>query len=156
MRDHTLNIGEVKTFDHPVTLTCHGLGSCVGLFVQDRTKGITGGAHILLPDDDAAVEEGKLWYSVSKAVNRILEQFQRKGSLLDTLRAKVAGGANILNSTFGVGQRNVESVVNELIRRRIYIAALDVGGQVSRTAKFDSDSGSLVVRTVETNNYKVL
>lgn len=151
-----LNIGEVKTFDFPVTLTCYGLGSCVGLFLQDRSKGISGGAHILLPDDNSEPGGTNAQYDVTRAFNKLIEQFQGKGSILKTLRAKITGGANVLNLSLNIGQRNIDSVVSQLVKHRIYIAASDVGGNVSRTARFISDSGALLVKTSENNFYKVL
>lgn len=155
MKEYALNIGEVKIFDHPVTLICHGLGSCMGLFLHDRAKGISGGAHIFLPEDEKGPDGTNLWYNVSAAVSRIVEQFQCKGSLLTTVRAKIAGGANTLNTTFCTGQRNIESVIAQLEQRNIYIAGLDVGGKVSRTARFNSASGALLVRTSDNKYYKV-
>lgn len=148
MKEYRLNIGDVKTFDSPVTLTCYGLGSCVGLFLQDRTKGISGGAHILLPDEEGTTTTSPAWYNVTSALNKLIEEFQKKGSHLKTLRAKIAGGANVLNTSFNIGQRNVESLMNQLIRHKIYIAASDVGGSMSRTAKFFSEDGALLVKTM--------
>ena len=155
MTTYVLNIGEVKTFNSSVTFTCYGLGSCVGLFMQDRAKGIAGGAHILLPSDEAGPECKDKWYNVRHAIDRILDEFKTLGSGLEGLRAKVTGGASVLGINFNTGSRNTQSVMDELIRRKIYIAALDVGGTLARTAHFISDTGVMMVKTPVCSSYKI-
>lgn len=155
MKRFILEIGEVKTFTEPVTFVCFGLGSCVGLFMQDRVTGIAGGAHILLPDEDAGPDSKARGYNVSEAIDCILTDFKRNGSKLLGLRAKIAGGANVLSYHSGLGSQNVQSVISKLIERRIYIAASDVGGRLSRTAQFDSNTGMMLVRMLESNTYKI-
>jgi chemotaxis protein CheD len=155
MKEYALSIGEVKIFDYPVTLVCHGLGSCVGLFMHDRVKGISGGAHIFLPENEKGPAGINLWYNVTAAVGRIVEQFQHRGSMLTAVRAKIAGGANTLNTTFCTGKQNITSVIAQLEQLNIHIAGLDVGGNACRTARFMSDSGTLLVRTSDTKYYKV-
>lgn len=156
MREYTLNIGDVKTFDSPVTLTCYGLGSCVGLFLQDRTKGISGGAHILLPGKTEHIKGFNVWSDVTHAFEKLIAEFSIKGSTLNSLRAKITGGANVLNSSVNTGERNVESVLEQLSQRRIYLAASEVGGNISRTARFVSTTGAMLVKNAENNFYKVL
>ncbi|RAW01014.1 chemotaxis protein CheD [Pseudochryseolinea flava] len=155
MRTHVLNIGEVKTDATPSIFTCFGLGSCIGLFVQDRATGISGGAHILLPEDvKANAKDGKC-YNVKDALERLFMHFIRGGSTLDTLRAKFVGGANIITASGNVGEKNIRSVIDHLVAHRIFIAALDVGGSSSRTAHFHSCTSELRVRTAENNQYKI-
>jgi chemotaxis protein CheD len=150
-----INIGEVKTFNSSVILVCYGLGSCVGLFMQDPVKGITGGAHILLPEDEAGPQDVNHWYNVNAAIDELMAQFYRKGSQLTSLRAKITGGASILNCSISIGEQNVKAVVKRLDEKRIHIAAADVGGDQSRTAQFNSDTGELLVRTGKDFSYKV-
>lgn len=156
MTKHVLNIGEVKTVSSQVTFTCFGLGSCIGLFVQDRTAGISGGAHILLPDDTQPLQQfdGRC-YNVIQALDKLLEQFLEQGSQLTALRAKITGGAQFLKAGVNVGGRNAASIVDHLIRRRIYIAAADVGGTYSRTVNFCSKTSQMKVKHPETNSYTI-
>ncbi|MFW5990648.1 MAG: response regulator [Candidatus Nanoarchaeia archaeon] len=49
-----VGMGRLYVVNEPVTLTCIGLGSCIGLMVYDRQKGIAGLAHIMLPDSSNA------------------------------------------------------------------------------------------------------
>jgi chemotaxis protein CheD len=155
MRTHVLNIGEVKTDATPSVFTCFGLGSCIGLFVQDRAAGISGGAHILLPENEKANANDGRCYNVKDAIERLFEQFRRSGSTLETLRAKFVGGANILAVAGNTGERNIQSVMDHLVAHRVFIAALDVGGHSSRTAHFLSSTSELKVRTSVSNQYRI-
>lgn len=155
MIDYKLNIGDVAISKGPANYTCFGLGSCVGLFIQDRITGLSGGAHIFLPDNEQAEHHTKKFYNVTMAVEEILKQFRLQGSQLDSLRAKVTGGANVVSLNYQTGKRNVDSVVSHLTAKKIFIAAMDVGGSLCRTAKFESKSGTLTVRIPVTNEYKI-
>ena len=155
MRTHVLNIGEVKTDITPSVFTCFGLGSCIGLFVQDRATGISGGAHILLPENEKANAKDGKFYNVKDALDRLFMQFIRSGSTLETLRAKFVGGANIITASGNIGERNIKSVIDHLVSHKIFIAALDVGGSASRTAHFHSCTSVLRVRTSENTQYRI-
>jgi len=147
-----VNIGEVKSFSDEGILACYGLGSCLGLFLQDRRLNIAGCAHIFLPHpgyDSVPLYRG---YDVESAVAELLEQFVRHGSSLQGLRAKLVGGASVVgNDVFETGKRNVESALKQLTLRQIFVAAMDVGGRQSRTAKMDVSSGMLYVRSENAN-----
>jgi chemotaxis protein CheD len=152
--EYQLNIGDVVTSGSTANYTCFGLGSCIGLFMQDRVTGLTGGAHILLPDDETVPLGTLKFYSVQRAIDEILRRMKVKGSSLTTLRAKVTGGANVIGATSEIGGRNIESVVANLRERKIFLAAMDVGGTYCRTARFESQTGLLQVRLPQLNQYK--
>lgn len=155
MIEYKLNIGDVVTSSCKAIYTCLGLGSCIGLFVQDRLTGLTGGAHIFLPGQSTANIGGSKFYSVASAVQEMLRQFKAQGSTLEALRAKVTGGANVLSINAGTGARNAESVLKELVARRIFIATVDIGGVYSRTARFESDTGRLTVKISGIDQYRI-
>lgn len=144
MKAFTLNIGDVVSHRGNAQYTCVGLGSCIGLFIHDPALGLTGGAHILLPGNEKGPDSSG-WYSVQEALEELMNRFRRQGSSLKKLRAKLAGGASVVGN-LGVGMRNVDSVVNELVSHDIFIAGADVGGNQSRTVKFESSTGKLTVR----------
>jgi chemotaxis protein CheD len=152
MREEILLIGEVKVFDHPVVMKCYGLSTCIGLFVKDRITGITGGAHIFLPESTKDLLHVGV---ASNCVEQMLAQMRVKGASLVTLRAKITGGSNPLMHFHEVGSRNTKEVIDALVRNRVFIAAMDVGGNVSRTAKFDTTSEELTVRQLECNSTKI-
>ena len=156
MTHYCLNMGDVAVNAGNATYTCYGLGTCIGLFLHDRVTGISGGAHILLPADADDPEGDHKFYDVASALNRMLEEFRRLGSSLDTLRAKIAGGANVLRSnSYNTGEKNTRQVMTMLIERKIFIAAADVGGTYSRTAVFTGNTGQLLVRVADTRQVKI-
>jgi chemotaxis protein CheD len=156
MIEYTLNIGDVAISSSPASYTCLGLGSCIGLFIQDRNSTLSAAAHIFLPDSNQHVPtERNKFYTVSAALKEILERFKLQGSTLTSLRAKITGGANVINVNVKTGARNAEAVISHLVSNKIYIAATDIGGNFCRTAKFQSSTGQLTVRVPQTNEYKI-
>jgi len=155
MREEVLLIGEVKVFDQPVVMKCYGLGTCVGLFVKDRMTGITGGAHIFLPEVNEGNSMGE-GMPAEVCVEHMLDEMKKKGASLDTLRAKIAGGSSSLLQSYDVGSLNTKGVIDALVRNKVFIAAMDVGGAVSRTVKFNTTSGELTVRQLECNSTKIV
>jgi chemotaxis protein CheD len=145
-----IQINEVDVSEEAVEYTCFGLGSCIGLFVSDRIRGICGAAHIPLPDNENGTED---FHDAARLVRLLLKGFELKGSDLQTLRAKVAGGSSIYKSVAGIGAKNIEAVMNLLVEHRIYVAATDLGGTVSRTARYDSRTGDVHIRTSEKKSY---
>lgn len=146
-----LTINEMDVSDQPVVFTCYGLGSCIGLFVTDRTKGLSGGVHIPLPHNSAQSE----WKGAAYLIDELLYTFEAWGSDLNTLRAKVTGGAQVYGSHCSIGTENAEVVLKRLTDRKVYIAATDVGGTCSRTARFHSQSGELEISTSEQTKYSI-
>ncbi|MBI3218740.1 MAG: chemotaxis protein CheD [Bacteroidetes bacterium] len=146
-----LNINEMDVSDQPVVFTCYGLGSCIGLFMSDRTKGLSGGVHIPLPHNSAQSD----WKDATYLIDELLHAFQAWGSDLNTLRAKVTGGAQVYGSHCSIGAENAEVVLKQLIDRKVYIAATDVGGTISRTARYYSQSGELEISTSEQTKYSI-
>jgi chemotaxis protein CheD len=155
MENVILNIGEVKSTTAPAMFVCYGLGSCIGLFVQDRANGIAGGAHILLPDNTKSPAWDGSFYNAEMAIQELFRQLRLKGSSLKNLEAKIVGGAQLTQNCFSVGKDNVNSVLTKLKSSSVSIAGLDVGGKVSRTARYNSAKGELLVRSLEDNHCKV-
>jgi chemotaxis protein CheD len=155
MINFNLSIGDVAISSQKANYTCFGLGSCIGLFIQDRVQRLSAGAHIFLPESENGPTGHAKFYSVKNAIDEILIQLKRGGSTLQTLRAKVTGGANVVRLNSQTGERNAESVLRYLTENKIYIAAVDVGGTYCRTARFESETGLLTVKTPQINEYKI-
>jgi chemotaxis protein CheD len=150
MIERVLHINQVFTSDEPTHYVCFGLGSCIGLFITDRQKQLSGGAHIPLPSAGNGLFQG-----ATEIICSLLQQLREKGSSLETLRAKLAGGAHVYAGSMPIGAGNIDAVIKYLIENRIYIAAKDVGGTVSRTARFNSATGDLKIFTSEKNEYVI-
>ena len=142
MKNRTLNINQTDVTKEPVIYTCFGLGSCIALFLNDRLTGLAGGAHIPVSKDSP----GEL-LSMPVLMNELLSKFQAMGSNLSCLRAKMTGGAQVFESAMKVGEQNIKAIRRELTDRKIFVAGEDLGGRVFRTARFNSRTGELVIRT---------
>jgi chemotaxis protein CheD len=147
-----LKINEAHVTREPVYYTCYGLGSCVSVFITDRLKRLAGGAHIPLPSGS---QSSKNFAKADQLISHLIEQFKQKGSNLETLRAKITGGAQVMELSMELGKKNVESVKDLLIAHKIFIASQDVGGKISRTARFNSQTGELHISTSEGKKYYV-
>jgi chemotaxis protein CheD len=131
-----------------------GLGSCVGLTLHDAQAGVSGMAHIMLPDSDIAREQP---INVAKyadtAVPELIRQMKALGAEPDRLVAKMAGGAQMFafaaSETMRIGPRNVEAVKRLLADFCIPLVAEDTGEHYGRTIEFHCDTGILVVRSVQ-------
>lgn len=141
----------VKTPDH---IRTSGLGSCVGVVVYDQAKEIAGLAHVMLPDSSlakgGAVNIAKY---ADTAVKELVDRLIKNGARTFSLKAKIAGGAQMFqytssNDMMRIGPRNVEAVKKELSLLRIAVVAEDVGGNSGRTIEFDPKTCLLNIRTV--------
>jgi len=151
MRKRMLNINEIEVTNKPVIYTCYGLGSCIGLFVTDNVKGLSGAAHIAMPHTSEESE----FMDATSLINELLLGFSEMGSDLNSLRAKVTGGAQVYGNYSAIGPQNAEVVLKQLVDRKIFIAATDVGGNISRTARFNSNTGDLEISTSEQKKYSI-
>jgi chemotaxis protein CheD len=140
MKNKTLNINQPDVTDEAVIYTCFGIGSCIALFLNDRMTGLAGGAHIPLAHEGTGA-----FVSATTLLDELLSKFQSKGSHLNVLRAKITGGAQVFESTMAIGAENIKAIRHELVERKIFVAAEDVGGQLPRTARFNTRTGDLVV-----------
>lgn len=144
MKNKVISINETDVTAEAVLYTCFGVGSCLAVFLNDRMTGLAGGAHIPLED-----EGGGEWLSVSVMLNQLLTEFKSKGSNLNFLRAKIAGGGALFQTRERPGSENIQAIHEELASRKIYIAAEDLGGNYARTARFNTRTGELVVSSGE-------
>jgi chemotaxis protein CheD len=146
-----LNINEWDATEQPAFYICYGLGSCVGLFMVDRLTGLCGAAHIALP----MAAEGSGYSGAAQLITQTLDKMRALGSNLSCVRAKVAGGAHVFETSLGIGAQNIRAVLTELTRKGVYLAAADLGGNISRTARFNSVTYQLHISTSEYKTYTI-
>lgn len=148
IKTKTLAISEIDVAKGPIIYTCFGLGSCVGVFISDKLNCISGGAHIPLPICSQMGE----FLGATRLITKLMDLFSFMGSDLKHLQAKVVGGAKVFESSLNIGEQTAEAVLNELCRLQVILAATDLGGTMSRTARFNSQTGALNI-TSQTKNY---
>ncbi|HEY9046502.1 MAG TPA: chemotaxis protein CheD [Ohtaekwangia sp.] len=151
MRSQALSINDVKVYIGPVELVCYGLGSCIGLFITDRLRNISGCAHIPLPWGEGSAD----MRGADEMLPELLDAFRSHGSDCLNLRAKIVGGAQIIPLMPSAGDSNTQTVLDFLRAQKIYIAAIDTGGRVSRTARFNSTTQMLTISTSDHKTYAI-
>ena len=123
-----------------------GLGSCVGLALLDRPKGLAGLAHIMLPaSSSAAATPGKF---ADTGVPALLGELARLGARRPRLEAVLVGGAAMLgaNSRLDVGSRNEAATRAELARAGVRVVAARTGGDEGRTVRVHVADGLVTVK----------
>ncbi|XJZ28521.1 chemotaxis protein CheD [Bacillota bacterium Lsc_1132] len=149
-----VGIADMKLVKHPFHIRTSGLGSCVGVVIYDLDRKIAGLAHVMLPESSLAKtpEYNPAKYA-DTAVKELVRHLVTHGSRIETLKAKIAGGAQMFqfasaNESMRIGPRNVEAIKKELDKLKIRLVSEDVGGNSGRTIEFNPDNGILHIKTV--------
>ena len=122
------------------------LGSCIGLVLFTETHDLAVLAHIVLPEgNDTTCPPAKF---ANRAIPHMLLRFKEAGVLNGLVRAKIAGGSNMFNSSgpLRIGDNNRASVLQLLQGERIPILSQHVGGTKGRRIEFDPDTKILSVQ----------
>lgn len=157
-----MNIIKVGMADYqiakrPDALTTLGLGSCIGICLYDRTTGIIGMAHIMLPSSKAVVRSVSEGINIAKfadtAIPSLINEMIRNGVRRTNLVAKIAGGARMFaytstNDLMRVGERNADMCKLILKGLNIPLVAEDTGGTFGRTIELYSEDGSLLIKAI--------
>ncbi|MCG5074964.1 chemoreceptor glutamine deamidase CheD [Paraburkholderia tagetis] len=139
------------TSDDMVLVTV--LGSCVAACIQDRTAGIGGMNHFMLPDDGAdasntlpAASDAMRYgaYAMEVLINELI----KAGGRRERFEAKVFGGAAVLAgmTTMNIGDRNAAFVRRYLATESIRIVAEDLQGSHPRKVAFLPRTGQVMVK----------
>jgi chemotaxis protein CheD len=153
MSNLVVGISDQKVAYQPDTLITYALGSCVCICLYDNLKRIGGLAHILLPEAFGDVSGKNIYKFADTAIEELARAMQKQGCAQLHLTAKIAGGANMfVTEGRSIGDRNVETVKQELQRLRIRLVAQDTGANYGRTAVFNTEDGSLTVKTLGKGN----
>ena len=152
MSSQHVRIAHIAVARDGARLVAVGLGSCVAVTLWDRTKGIGGMAHILLPDPSAARDDSNPGRFATTAVPLLREAMLAAGAR-GPYEAKLVGGAALFGSMLGsggqqVGERNVAAARTALVTLRVPIIASETGGTSGRTVSFDVGTGAVEVRSV--------
>lgn len=147
-----LHPGQTYISAEPVQISMI-LGSCAGVCLYDRSRGIGGATHYMLPQWDGPGEPSTRYGDV--ALDVLLKQFQIHGSNFKDLEAKIFGGACMFQAFRAenggedhIGWRNIHIALQTFSRLGIVIAARDTGGENGRKIKMQSDTGSVAVAVI--------
>jgi len=148
-----VGISEFRIASAPSVLVTYGLGSCLGIVLDDRERSLGGLAHTLLPALRPGLGAERLGKFVDVAIRLMVEELLALGAVRERLTARIAGGANMFEALGGaagegIGARNVRSARETLHDLAIPLVAEDVGGSHGRTLEYDVATGRVEVRSV--------
>ncbi|WP_079476186.1 chemotaxis protein CheD [Marinococcus halophilus] len=132
-------------------LTTSGLGSCVGIVIYSLRCQCACLIHAMLPSSEMAregqhVNEAKY---ADTAVKKAFTGFEERRIPIDSLEAKLAGGARMFQfqtDHLNIGKRNVEAAKELLAGRSVPLTAEETGGHIGRTIEFDVATGALRIK----------
>lgn len=129
------------------------LGSCVAACIRDKTNGIGGMNHFMLPEN--ANEQGGWGASSTRygtyAMEVLINQLLKLGADRKNMEAKVFGGGNVIaNMTAtNVGERNSKFVLDFLKMEKIPISAKDLMDIYPRKVYFFPATGKVLVKKLK-------
>jgi len=138
--------GHLHITDRSVAVTTV-VGSCVAVCLWDRDIGWAGMNHFVLP---AVIGGAPSLRHGDVAMRTLLERLLGHGATPKTLRARIFGGACVIEafraSGNDLGSRNLEVARRALQQHRIVVVQEDVGGGTGRKIVFNTEDGSAVVK----------
>jgi len=130
------------------------LGSCVAACIHDRSAGIGGMNHFMLPDDgsDASQSSSDSMRYGAYAMEVLINEMIKRGGRRERFEAKVFGGGAVLAgmTTINIGDRNSEFVRRYLALEKIRIVAEDLQGMYPRKVAFMPRTGQAMVKKLIT------
>jgi chemotaxis protein CheD len=133
-------------------MICTVLGSCVSACVRDRTTGIGGMNHFMLPLDRSRGESA--WTDAASAATRygnvamehLINDLLKAGARRASLEFKLVGGGKVLAAMTDVGAGNIEFVRSYMRTEGFAVAGEDLGDVYPRKVHFYPDSGRVRVK----------
>ena len=120
------------------------LGSCVAVCLFDNVKKIGGINHYMLPlwngNGLASPKFGNI------ATEKLIEKMLKNGASLNTMVAKVFGGANQMESSMNIGERNIEIAKEVLNQHGVKIIAENTGGAIGRKLRYNTSNGQVMMK----------
>ena len=143
------DVRAVYTKDEDLLVT-YALGSCVGICLYDRTAGVAGLAHIMLPWSKESYKGDDPLRYADTGITELISRMCAMGAERSRMAAKTAGGAQMFgyaSEAFNIGDRNINAVNKVLSAYGIPVVASSVGGNHARTLYFHTDTCIAEVKT---------
>lgn len=143
-----LHPGQLHVSGEPCAITTV-LGSCVAVCLYDARLKVGGMNHFLLPDStrdaSAAGRHGE------SATLLLLEHMFALGASVDTMTARIVGGANMLAALRAIptlGERNATVAHSVLHEHGVLVTSQDVGGTNGRKLVFSTRDGIAWIKSI--------
>jgi len=134
------------------------LGSCISACIWDERSNVGGMNHFMLPITNKDAHEVN-WGSREKtadatrygnfAMEHLINCILRCGGRKVNLRAKLFGGAKVLNQMSDVGQKNIDFALAYLEQEEIIIESSDIGDIYPRKVIFEPGSGRAFIKRLD-------
>lgn len=129
------------------------LGSCVSACLRDKTNGIGGMNHFMLPHSDndpqnpVSVSARYGTYAMEMLINHLI----KLGAKRNNFEAKVFGGGNVLRgfTVANVGARNADFVLDFLHTEKIKIVAEDLLDIYPRKVYYFPKTGRVLIKKLK-------
>jgi chemotaxis protein CheD len=136
------------------------LGSCVAACIRDKTSGIGGMNHFMLPDAGTGDSDrfGTIGRYGIHAMELLINGLLKLGAKRSNLEAKVFGGGNVMKSlnSSNVGSKNAKFVLEFLDNEDIRVVAQDLEDIYPRKVYFIPREGKVLVkRLLNMHNNKI-
>lgn len=114
------------------------LGSCVGVAIVDRSAGICGMLHVLLPEPTGDYVDENAGFYATVGMEAFYKALLEKGANPRNMAATVAGGALIgsvskMDMDLDIGGRSADQINLFLAKHHIKIEQSETGGYLSMT-----------------------
>lgn len=120
--------------DDPKMVLTTILGSCVAACLWDEAARVGGLNHFLLPDVGNGGSEARLYGA--HAMELLINDLMKRGARKERIRAKIFGGASMIEGLSIVGARNGEFARQFLAREGILCLGESLGGSKARRIRF--------------------
>ena len=143
--------GEYYVSSHGEVI-CTVLGSCVSACIRDRTRGLGGMNHFMLPIDQSSGTSA--WSEGVSAATRygniamemLVNDLLKLGARRQNLEVKLVGGGKVLAAATDVGANNIEFVRRYVETEGFTVAGEDLGETYPRKVYYFPDSGKVRVK----------
>lgn len=148
----TVGIGGLEvSADRSSVLITHGLGSCIAVMCWDPVRKVAGMLHFQLPSSSLSPERARETPGTfaDTGIPLLFERMYALGARKGDIVVKAAGGGTFHGDagTFDIGKRNHTMMRKIFWRAQVLVAAEDVGGARSRTARLFVDSGQVTIQS---------
>lgn len=140
-RERTMHVvqGEYRVIDDARVVLTTILGSCVATCIWDEVAGVGGMNHFLLPGNEGGSSD-HVKYGVN-AMELLINGLLKQGASRARLRAKLFGGAHVVQSLGDIGAKNATFATQFLALERIPCVGQSLGGFQARRVRFWPTSG---------------
>jgi chemotaxis protein CheD len=129
------------------------LGSCVAACIRDKTNGIGGMNHFMLPKGS---HDSSSWVSASArygayAMEVMINQILKQGARRENLEAKLFGGAAVIKNmkSLNVGDDNAKFALEYLRKEKIPVVSQDLLGDLPRKVYYFPLTGKVLVKKLQ-------